>query len=126
MRIDPQQNHSAGGDLLWYRHLGRADGSFAWEGPKKVGSGWGHFQRVVGAADGVLYAINDVGELLWYRHVGRDDGSFRWEGPKTVGTGWGGFSDVFGGADGVLYSVQPRVGPDVGIDPRWNALRNLN
>ena len=43
VRIDPRQNHAAGDDLLWYRHLGRADGRFAWEGPKVVGTGWGRF-----------------------------------------------------------------------------------
>jgi len=30
------------GDLMWYRHDGRADGSFRWAAPqgKKVGIGW--------------------------------------------------------------------------------------
>jgi hypothetical protein len=37
---------ASGGDLMWYRHLGSADGSFRWEGPKKVGSGWGSLNHV--------------------------------------------------------------------------------
>ena len=30
------------GDLMWYRHDGRGDGSFRWTAPqgKKVGIGW--------------------------------------------------------------------------------------
>lgn len=30
------------GDLLWNRHEGRGDGTFAWAAPqgKKIGSGW--------------------------------------------------------------------------------------
>lgn len=30
------------GDLLWYRHLGRTDGTFRWATPRggKVGNGW--------------------------------------------------------------------------------------
>jgi hypothetical protein len=31
---------ASGGDLRWFRHNGREDGSFRWEGPRKVGTGW--------------------------------------------------------------------------------------
>jgi len=36
------------GDLLWYRHDGRGDGSFIWAdgSPKKVGVGWGSLPTV--------------------------------------------------------------------------------
>ena len=36
------------GDLHWYRHNGRADGSFNWSGPTKVGTGWQNFKSVFG------------------------------------------------------------------------------
>ena len=32
---------ASGGDLMWYRHDGREDGTFQWEGPTKAGTGWG-------------------------------------------------------------------------------------
>ena len=36
------------GDLLWYRHEGRDDGSFNWASNqgRKVGSGWGGLQEL--------------------------------------------------------------------------------
>jgi len=46
---------SAGGDLMWYRHEGRNDGSFKWasnEG-KKVGHGWSA-KHVFSGGDGVI------------------------------------------------------------------------
>ena len=85
------------GDLQWYRHDGRGDGSPAWQGPKQVGHGW-NFKQVFaggGVGDGIIYAIQDNGDLLWYRHDGRSDGSPVWEGPKQVGNGWN-FEQVFG------------------------------
>jgi Tachylectin len=100
---------ASGGDLMWYRHDGRNDGSFRWafsEG-KKVGVGWGNLKHVFSGGDGVIYAITDNGDLMWYRHDGRNDGSFRWafsEG-KKVGVGWGSFKHVFSGGDGVIYAI---------------------
>jgi hypothetical protein len=120
------RGHAAsGGDLLWYRHVGREDGSFQWEGPKKVGTGWGDFKQLFSGGDGIIYGVTPIvptslptgigpgmrgnpasgGDLLWYRHVGREDGSFQWEGPKKVGTGWGDFKHLFCGADGIIYAV---------------------
>jgi len=37
------------GDLMWYRHLGRQDGSSNWSGPKKVGLSWASFTRIATA-----------------------------------------------------------------------------
>jgi hypothetical protein len=68
------------GDLLWYRHDGRGDGSSAWAGEgRKVGSGW-NFKQVFSGGEGVIYAVTDNGDLLWYRHDGRGDGSSAWAG----------------------------------------------
>ncbi len=40
------------GDLLWYRHDGRNDGSFTWAAgsPKKVGAGWSDLRTVLSGA----------------------------------------------------------------------------
>jgi|GEM_PF-1978099 len=95
------------GDLLWYRHEGRNDGSFKWfDGAgRKVGSGW-DFKQVFSGGDGVIYAITYTGDLLWYRHEGRNDGSWKWfDGTgRKVGTGWD-FKQVFSGGDGVIYAI---------------------
>ena len=116
---------ASGGNLRWYRHLGRDDGSFRWEGPKKVGTGWNGLEQVFSGGDGIIYAVDPFveaavhalggttpasgGNLRWYRHLGRDDGSFRWEGPKKVGTGWAGLQQVFSGGDGIIYAIEPFV-----------------
>ncbi len=94
-----------GGDLLWYKHLGFADGTFQWDGPKVVGKGWYQLEHVFSGGDGILYGIDQNGNLQWYRHLGREDGSFTWEGPRTVGVGWGGLQRVFAGGNGIIYAV---------------------
>jgi hypothetical protein len=108
------------GDLLWYRHDGRGDGTFTWApGPgNRVGNGW-NFWHVFSGGDGVIYAIEHVGldpvtgrrtggRLLWFRHDGRGDGTFTWApgSGNQVGSGWGGFKQVFSGGDGVIYAIQ--------------------
>ena len=111
-----------GGRLLWYRHVGQADGTVQWEGPNAVGTGWSGFENVFSGGNGVIYAIEPFveasfhitkghipahgGRLLWYRHVGHADGTFRWEGPKAVGTGWSGFGNVFPGGNGIIYAIE--------------------
>ncbi|MDQ6665135.1 MAG: tachylectin-related carbohydrate-binding protein [Acidobacteriota bacterium] len=97
---------ASGGDLMWYRHVGQQDGSFRWEGPKKVGTGWSGLTKVFSGGDGIVYGILENGDLMWYRHLGRGDGTFRWEGPKKVGAGWGSVVKVFSGEDGVIYAAQ--------------------
>lgn len=95
------------GDLMWFRHEGRGDGTFKWvdNNPRLVGTGW-KFEHVFDGGDGILYAINANHDLLWFRHDGRDDGSVRWalaEGRK-VGDGWK-VKRVFSGGDGVIYAI---------------------
>ncbi len=48
---------TSGGELAWYDHLGWTDGSFKWESPKTVGTGWGEFKEVFSGGNGVIYAI---------------------------------------------------------------------
>src|SRR5206468_2206488 len=99
-----------------FRHLGREDGTFRWDGPKKVGSGWSAFTQAFSGGDRIIYGITAVvearvhiadpttpasgGDLMWFRHLGREDGTFRWDGPKKVGSGWGPLQHVFSGGDG--------------------------
>ena len=106
------------GDLMWFGHVGWEDGSFQWEGPKKVGTGWGELTHVFSGGAGIIYGVTPIveatvhvdgrmtpasgGELKWFRHVGREDGSFQWEGPKKVGTGWGELTHVFSGGSGTV------------------------
>jgi hypothetical protein len=130
---------ASGGNLWWYRHVGSADGSFKWEGPKKVGTGWGGLEHVFTGGDGIIYFITrsvpaslptgigpgmggqpaSGGDLMWAHHIGRDDGTFKWEGPKKVGTGWGGLEHVFSGGDGIIYAITPIVEASlpIGIGP---------
>ena len=95
------------GDLLWYKHVGRDDGSFRWadNDARKVGVGW-NFRQLLSGDDGVIYAITDDGDLLWYKHDGRDDGSFRWadNSGHKVGVGWN-FKQLLSGGDGVIYAI---------------------
>ncbi|MEA2231954.1 MAG: hypothetical protein QOD83_1770 [Solirubrobacteraceae bacterium] len=94
------------GELMWYRHGGREDGSLGWSGSKKVGAGWGRFTNVFSGGSGVIYAIEPNGDLIWYRHAGRADGSMSWGATKKVGAGWGSFKGVFSGGHGVIYAIQ--------------------
>jgi len=106
---------SANGDLLWFGHNGRGNGTFNWasnEGVNApnsgvpVGAHW-NLKQVFSGGDGIIYAIQDNGDLLWYRHDGRNDATFRWasnEG-KKVGTNWN-VKQVFAAGGGVIYAVK--------------------
>ena len=135
----------SGGDLMWARHLGRQDGSFGWDGPKKVGSGWGSLRNVFSGGEGIIYGVTPVepatpatgtgpemrghpasgGDLIWFRHLGAGDGSEKWTGPKKVGSGWGTQQKIFSGGDGIIYAITPVVpallptgiGPGMGGHP---------
>ena len=95
------------GLLLWYKHLGFADGTDRWQtipDPKgHIGEGWGpdNFPTVFGGCNGVIYAVNKNGNLHWSKHLGFEDGTDHWQtspDPKGyIGEGWGAnnFSKVF-------------------------------
>ena len=95
-----------GGELLWFRHDGRADGSVKWaiawlEGGLGMGLSTclrGRWWRDDG--------ITTSGDLMWYRHDGRLDGSSRWadNNGKRVGTGWI-LNHVFSAGNGVIYAI---------------------
>jgi hypothetical protein len=89
------------GDLVWYR---KDSGESAWQGPKKVGSGW-NFKDVIPAGGNSVYALTNDGKLLWYQHQGFNDGAFAWKGPVEVGNGWT-FTKIFSGGEGIVYALK--------------------
>ena len=76
------------GALSWYKHKGYLDGSFDWEGPNKVGTGWSKFHDVFSIGGGIIYAIDQDGTLWWYKHKGYQTGTADWEEQRKVGSGW--------------------------------------
>ncbi|MFZ0546652.1 MAG: tachylectin-related carbohydrate-binding protein [Candidatus Promineifilaceae bacterium] len=110
------------GDLSWYRHDGRSDGSFNWAAGSgnKISEGWQGYTHVFSGGDGIIYAVEELtrdprighgevigGHLLWFRHDGWRDGSPTLvEGPKRVGNGWNVMASVFAGENGVVYGIK--------------------
>ena len=98
-------------NLLWYKHLGFADGTDRWlttpEEKGYVGEGW-NFKHVFSGGDGIIYAIDSNGNLLWYKHLGFVDGTDKWlttpEKKGYIGEGWN-FKQVFSAGNGVIYAV---------------------
>lgn len=90
------------GDLTWYR---KDSSATAWQGPKKVGTGWASFKNVIPAGGNRLYALTHDGRLMWYQHDGFNDGTFSWKPVTQVGTGWA-FARIFSGGDGVVYAIR--------------------
>jgi hypothetical protein len=56
------------GTLVWYFHKGVNDGTYNWEAPMEVGSGWQHFAHIFGAGEGIIYAVQPDGQVFWYHH----------------------------------------------------------
>jgi len=90
------------GDLLWYRKDTNAS---VWQGPKKVGTGWGNFKDVIAAGGNRLYALTQDGKLLWYQHDGFNSGTVAWKPMAEVGSGWT-FQRIFSGGDGIVYAIR--------------------
>lgn len=119
--LDPVTGRTGGRHLLWYRHEGRDDGSFAWASGSgnPVGNGWAGFAHVFAAGDGVIYAIEPSGldaatgrrtggRVLWYRHTGWREGTFEWapNSGAVVASGWHDILTAFAGDDGVVYAIR--------------------
>src|SRR3954452_15864396 len=75
-------------DLLWYKHIGYENGSYSWEGARRVGTEW-NFKEIFPGRSGKIYAIGHDDSLLWYNHLGKATGTLSWIGPRVVGSGWG-------------------------------------
>jgi tachylectin/LGFP repeat-containing protein len=114
--FDPTTGRPTGGNLLWYRHEGRGDGSFAWApgSGTVIARGWHAFTHAFATGAGVIYAVREDGDLLWHRHDGRGDGAPAWApgSGKTVGAYWDSYSAVFSGGEGVIYAIEKG-----GLDP---------
>ncbi len=90
------------GRLLWYKHLGHADGAKAWQGPIEIaGGGWGDFKNAFAAGDGIIYATTRAGKLVRYRHTGYLTGTRTWEPGREVAADWGGFTQTLALLPGV-------------------------
>jgi hypothetical protein len=92
-------------ELHWY--CNDPGGSASWQGPLKIGNGWGGFTTVFSGGGVAIYAVRPNGDLLWYGHDGCYDGSPRWRGPHQVGHSWQGFQSIFSGGEYVVYGIQP-------------------
>ncbi|MER8035668.1 FG-GAP repeat domain-containing protein [Streptomyces hydrogenans] len=86
--------------VLWlYRSTGNVDAPFA--ARKKVGSGWGAYNQLVGTGDiagasaGDLLARDKDG-VLWL-YLGKGDGTFT--GRTRIGGGWNAYTELIGGGD---------------------------
>jgi hypothetical protein len=98
----------ASGNLLWYLHLGAADGTDRWKtAAAPIATQW-NFKQVFSGGKGVIYAVTQDGYLRWYRHLGAAQGT---PGLITtsdhrgyIGEGWN-FKQVFSGGDGIIYAV---------------------
>jgi hypothetical protein len=91
--------------LVWYKHLGFADGSRLWEGPYEVGSDWSNYKQVIPGGEGIIYVVNQNDKLLWCREMDYNHGAKAWEGPREVGSDWGNFKQVFSAGKGILYAI---------------------
>ncbi len=91
----------AKGDLYWYHHDGRFDGSFTWSNGAtgvKIGNGWNDAASAFSGGDGLIYALKRDGNLYWYNHTGYATGAATWTPPGTgnrIGTGWGALVRIF-------------------------------
>ena len=97
--------------MLWYQHLGAADGVDAWyttpEPAGCIASGW-NYTHVFADGNGAIYMIDANGYLRWIRHAGYVDGSANWiYTPETkgyIGVGWD-MKHVCSGGNGIIYAV---------------------
>ena len=98
---------NSAGNLYWYRHDGRSDGTPNWTGRNEVGSGgWQNYTSTFGTGN-FIYAIDPDGKLYWYRHDGQSDGTPRWTGRKIVGEGgWQKYVSVFASGK-YIYAIAP-------------------
>ncbi|MBP2323814.1 hypothetical protein JOF56_004199 [Kibdelosporangium banguiense] len=73
-------------------------------GGKVIDSGWGQYDSITAAGDGVLYARKPTGEFQRFRYHFETD---RWlQYAKPVGWGWNIFNRVFSVGGDVLYGTR--------------------
>jgi hypothetical protein len=96
------------GNLLWYLHLGAADGTDLWKtAAAPIAAHW-EFKQAFSGGQGVIYAVAQDGSLQWFRHLGAAQGTpglVTSSDPKGyIGEGWN-FQHVFSGGNGIIYAV---------------------
>ncbi|MGL5859548.1 MAG: tachylectin-related carbohydrate-binding protein [Angustibacter sp.] len=79
------------GKLYWYQRTDYDSMSGGWAPRREVGSGWSGTAHLMGAGDGLLYAITTAGELNLYDHKAPATGDATWSGPTRLGSGWTGY-----------------------------------
>jgi hypothetical protein len=120
--IDPEQSQLrmiAGGDgfvysvqadgrLLGYRHLGAESGEAVWDnggvGVLLDSGGWHHYETVLAAEDGQLFAFGADGTVRWFRYL-HDRNDWAPNGGSVVGQGFDAYPRIFGGWGGVIYAA---------------------
>ncbi|GAA3463166.1 hypothetical protein GCM10018963_51790 [Saccharothrix longispora] len=80
-------------------------------GGKVIDTGWGQYDLVVAAGDGVLYARRPGGELFRYRYHAASDRFVRYAQPS--GHGWNMFNRIFSPGGDVLYASRPDNGGEL-------------
>ena len=83
--------NKADGKLFWYKRSNWASPSGTWNTRREVGSsGWNAMTTLLGAGDGLIYAISDTGTLRWYNHTAPQTGDQSWAAGSstTLGQGW--------------------------------------
>lgn len=106
------------GKLYWFRHLTylnpqpepqaadmynpmkaaqTAQWMSTWQGPNKVGDGWGEFTKIFSSGEGHIYALRPNGDLMYHRHHGWANGSYVWDEGSTrkIAEGWDAFKFAF-------------------------------
>lgn len=93
------------GDLLWYGYDPQ-DQSWLPGSGKPIGGGWGQFDFVTYAGNGVFYAVDSTGGLRWYRNLDPFGGSAEWAtgSGTTIATGWGSYPLLFS-SGGSIYAI---------------------
>ncbi len=109
------------GDVMWYR---RDSNSSAWQGPKKVNTGWNRYKDVIAAGGNCFYALTTDNKLMWFRHDGFNNGADDWGSPAPKITSepavrLGRKSKVFAKRDSILSAITG--GTEVGRG--WNFKR---
>ncbi len=95
------------GNLYWYKHLGRDDGTGSWAASSQIGaSGWNSFSKLATGDDGAIYGIDANQNLHWYRHTGVATGAATWASNfgNQIGQKWP-ISTLFTGATGRIYAL---------------------
>ncbi len=95
------------GHLRYYRHTGRATGTYEWAGNSgaPIAWNWGNMKHAFTCQDGNIYAVRENGDLVWYRDPNRNGTPIN-ASPVLLKTGWGNKQHVWCGGSGMIYAVE--------------------